>query len=61
VRRQLSNVSALPRKSAGGKRDIRKSALVNGAEGYALRADVEREPVPAIAGTSHDRPLASSV
>jgi DNA-binding NarL/FixJ family response regulator len=47
--------------TADGDMDIRKSAMETSAEGYVLKADAERELVPAIAAALHDRPLASSV
>jgi DNA-binding NarL/FixJ family response regulator len=41
-----------------GDRDVRKSAMETGAEGYVLKADAVRELVPAIAAALHDSPSA---
>lgn len=41
--------------------DVRKAAMEIGVEGYVLKANVDRELVPAIADALHDRPLALSV
>jgi DNA-binding NarL/FixJ family response regulator len=47
--------------TSDGDRDVRKSAMETGAEGYVLKADAERELVPAIAAALHDSPSALSV